>query len=176
MSISYFVQITIHLGSGQLKSEDGLMLDKSQTHEGSCYCGQVTVEVEGDPVFSAYCHCESCRKWHSAPMTALAAWPESAVRVSGDVVVSEKNGETQRTSCAKCGGNVLTTRPGLGWKVVYPLTLSGSDFAYQPGAHIFYSERVVDFNDRLPKFSDVPADAGGSGVMVDEASISGWRP
>lgn len=151
------------------------MLDNSQKHEGSCYCGQVTVEVESDPVFSAYCHCESCRKWHSAPMTALAAWPETSVKVSGEVIISEKFDETQRTSCAKCGGNVLTTKPGLGWKVVYPLTLSGSDFAYQPAAHIFYSERVVDFNDQLPKFSDAPAEAGGSGDMVDETSISGWR-
>ena len=150
------------------------MLDHTHTHQGSCYCGQVTVEVTGDPVFSAYCHCNSCRKWHSAPMTALAAWPESSVSVTGEVVVSRKNDETQRTSCAKCGGNVLTTKPGLGWKVVYPLTLSGSDFAYRPDAHIFYDERVVEFNDGLPKFSDVPTEAGGSGAMIDEPSGSGW--
>lgn len=108
-------------------------------------------------------------------MAALAAWPASAVTVQGDVVVSEKTDETQRTSCAKCGGNVLTTKPGLEWKVVYPLTLSGSDFAYRPAAHIFYSERVLDFADGLPKFSDVQAEAGGSGTMLEEGQSSGWR-
>lgn len=151
------------------------MLDKAHTHKGGCYCGQVAVEVHGDPVFSAYCHCNSCRKWHSAPMTALAAWPEASVKVTGDVIVSDMTDETQRTSCAKCGGGVLTTKPGLGWKVVYPLTLAGSDFAYQPGAHIFYDERVLDFADGLPKFVDVPTEAGGSGAMVDDAATSGWR-
>jgi len=146
----------------------------SKTHEGQCYCGAVHVEVEGDPVFTAYCHCESCRKWHAAPITGLAAWPEDAVKVRGDVVVSDKNPDTQRTSCAKCGGNVLSTKPGLGWKVVYPLTLSGSDFTYKPGAHIFYGERVMEINDGLPKFADVPAEAGGSGTMIEEPTQSAW--
>ena len=151
------------------------MSEHMHSHSGQCYCGQVHVEVEGDPVFAAFCHCESCRKWHAAPMTALAAWPEHAVKVHGNVTVSEKNDASQRTCCSKCGGNVLTTKPGLGWKVVYPLTLSGSEFSYEPAMHIFYGERVVDFNDSLPKFSDVPVEAGGSGVMLDEPSVSGWR-
>ena len=108
-------------------------------------------------------------------MATLAAWPEEEVQVTGDVVVSEKNDQTQRTSCAKCGGGILTTKPGLGWRVVYPLTLSGSDFVYQPNLHIFYGERVLEFNDGLPKFSDAPAEAGGSGEMVKESSMSGWK-
>ena len=150
------------------------MQGKANSNAGQCYCGGVRVEVAGDPVFSAYCHCESCRSWHAAPIAALAAWPEEQVKVSGDVVVSRKADETQRTCCAKCGGNVLTTKPGLGWKVVYPLTLSGSGFSYAPMAHIHYAERVINFNDGLPKFSDVPAEAGGSGKMIDEPSQSGW--
>ena len=146
----------------------------TDTHKGHCYCGAVQVEVQGDPVFAAYCHCESCRKWHAAPITGLAAWGDEAVKVQGDVVVSQQNTETQRTSCAKCGGNVFTTKPNLGWKVVYPLTLSGSDFSYQPAIHIHYGERVMDINDGLPKFTDVPAEAGGSGAMMDEPKQSGW--
>lgn len=150
------------------------MQDPAPKHNGSCYCGSVKVEVTGEPVFSAYCHCESCRKWHSAPIAALAAWPESSVSVAGEVVVSDQTDETRRTSCAKCGGGVFTTKPGLGWQVVYPLTLTGSGFTYQPAAHIFYQQRVLDFNDGLPKFSDVPAEAGGSGEMMEETSKSGW--
>ncbi len=151
------------------------MSDSLKSHAGRCYCGEVQVEVKGDPVFNAYCHCESCRRWHSAPMTALAAWPDTSVKIQGNITVATKNDESQRTSCANCGGSVLTTKPGLGWKVVYPLTLSGSEFSYQPTMHIFYSERVVDFGDELPKFSDVPAEAGGSGTMIEEPTTSGWR-
>ena len=113
-------------------------------------------------------------RWHSAPIAALAAWPDSSVKVHGDVVVSAKSDQTQRTACARCGGNVLTTKPGLGWKVVYPATLAGSGFRYQPQMHIHYGERVLDVNDTLPKFTDVPAEAGGSGEMIDEPIVSRW--
>ena len=32
-------------------------------------------------------------------------------------------------------------------------------------AHIFYRSRVMDMNDDLPKFVDLPKEAGGSGEM-----------
>lgn len=41
-------------------------------------------------------------------------------------------------------------------------------------AHIRDAERVIDFTDRLPKFSDVPEEAGGSGQMIEKPSQSGW--
>jgi len=31
------------------------------THKGSCMCGAVSVEVEGDPQGMAVCHCKMCR-------------------------------------------------------------------------------------------------------------------
>ncbi len=34
--------------------------------------------------------------------------------------------------------------------------------------HLFYSERVVDFGDGLPKFIDMPETYGGSGEMADD--------
>ena len=151
------------------------MLDQSENHHGGCYCGAVKVEVEGDPVFTSYCHCHSCRTWHSAPIAALSAWPADAVTVKGEVVQSRHYDESERTACARCGGSVLTGKPGLGWRVVYPMTLANTDFKYTPAMHIFYEERVMDINDGLPKFADVPTEAGGSGVMVDEPDRSGWR-
>ena len=150
------------------------MDDHTHHHDGQCYCGAVKVTVKSDPVFTAYCHCESCRTWHAAPIASLCAWQDENVTITGETVVSTRNDQTQRTSCAKCGGGVLTTKPGLGWKVVYPMTLEKSDFKYQPGMHIFYSERVMDVCDGLPKFSDVPAEAGGSGTMIDDPATTAW--
>ncbi len=69
---------------------------------------------------------------------------------------------------------MLTTKPCLGWKVIYPPTLSRSAFANQPGARIFYGERVINFNDGLPNFIDAPAEACGSGTMIEEPAVSGW--
>jgi hypothetical protein len=54
----------------------------AETFRGGCYCGAVAVEVEGPPVAAGICHCESCRRWHSAPVNAWAIWPDARVRVT----------------------------------------------------------------------------------------------
>ena len=43
-------------------------------YEGSCLCGQVKIQVEGPPIWAAYCHCETCRTWHAAPVNAASMW------------------------------------------------------------------------------------------------------
>ena len=55
--------------------------------------------------------------------------------------------------------------------VVYPMTLADSDFEFEPEMHIFYNERVFDFNDGLPKFEGF---ASGS-EKVNEEGSTGWR-
>jgi len=37
----------------------------------------------------------------------------------------------------------------------------------EPTVHLYYEMRVKDVFDDLPKFSDFPAEFGGSGVMLD---------
>ena len=61
--------------------------------------------------------------------------------------------------------------------VIYPMTLAGpkGTFEFEPAFHIFYEERVMDVKDGLPKFLDKPQSMGGSGTMIDEPEISGWR-
>ena len=151
------------------------MRDQDHFHQGECYCGAVSVRVRGEPVFTAYCHCKSCRKWHSAPIAALAGWPTEDVIIEGETVQSSTNDQTLRTSCIKCGGGILTAKPGLGLIVVYPSILSDSGFAYRPAAHIFYGERVMDVSDGLAKFRDLPKESGGSGALIANPDTTEWR-
>ena len=145
------------------------------THSGTCYCGEVRVRVEGEPIVAGYCHCNSCRKWHSAPINAWAAWRAEDVTIEGETVQSTFNSESQRISCAKCGGNVANGKPTKGLMVVYPMTLVESDLGFEPTFHIFHEERVMDVADGLPKFVDAPKEAGFSGVLDDEPAQTGWR-
>ena len=146
----------------------------SETYSGSCYCGAVTVEVEGPPAAAAYCHCHSCRKWHAAPINAWAVWPADKVTFSGEIVTSETNEASKRISCARCGGNVANGKPARDMMVVYPMTLAGSGLKYEPAFHLFYAERVIDVADGLPKFVDAPEQLGGSGKLIDEPEKTGW--
>jgi len=137
-----------------------------QTYQGACFCGAVRIEVTGEAPLQGYCHCEDCRRWSGAPVTAYALWPSDAVRVTAGaehVATYSKTGQAERR---QCGGALMTALPGAGMSDVYPALLAG--FSFQPRAHIHYGMRALDLPDGLPKFRDMPAEAGGSGETVVE--------
>lgn len=149
---------------------------EQKTYHGSCYCGAVSVSVVGEPSASAICHCQSCRKWHAAPLNAWSIWPTAKVSISGgDVITSAVNDASGRVSCAVCGGCVANHKPKVDMTVIYPMTLVGSGLNYAPAFHIFYDERVMDLADGLPKFTDMPETFGGSGETAEEPARTGWR-
>ena len=150
-------------------------------YTGGCFCGAVAVEVRGRPLSAGICHCESCRRWHSAPVNAWALWRDASVSITkGRDQIVEFNkqgadGPSGRTSCKQCGGAVLNRKVKLGVTVIYAATLDGSGFVFEPTFHCFYGEGVIDFADGLPKFVDLPAELGGSGKRIDEPASTGMR-
>jgi hypothetical protein len=153
----------------------------AETFRGGCYCGAVAVEVEGPPVAAGICHCESCRRWHSAPVNAWAIWPDARVRVTAgaeQLLEFDKQGSggpSGRSSCARCGGALLNRKPRIGMTVVYAMTLVDSTFAFEPTFHCYYGEGVLHMADGLPKFLDLPAPLGGSGKQLDEPARTAFR-
>lgn len=57
----------------------------TSTHKGSCFCGEVEVEVSGAPEAMGYCHCSSCRSWSAGPVNAFTLWkPDNATVTRGE--------------------------------------------------------------------------------------------
>ena len=89
---------------------------------GHCYCGAITyavdIEAGKSPIFTAYCHCDSCRRAHSAPLYQVACIEESMFRLtSGAEFLNEftkPGGTITRAFCTQCGSKILN-RFG-GWK------------------------------------------------------------
>ena len=139
------------------------------THVGTCFCGAVTLEVEGAPEAMGYCHCRSCRSWSGGPVNAFSLWKPEAVRVTGGaeyVATFQRSELSQRRYCAKCGGHLMTNHPPLGMVDVFAATLPTLDFT--PGVHVNYAETVLPIRDGLPKLKDFPAELGGSGEAMAE--------
>ncbi|MCJ8351396.1 hypothetical protein [Moritella sp.] len=42
------------------------------------------------------------------------------------------------------------------------------DFSFEPTLHVNYKESVLRITDGLPKISDLPKEAGGSGNLLTE--------
>lgn len=136
---------------------------------GSCFCGAVSVEADGEPEAMGYCHCRSCRSWSGGPVNAFSLWKPEAVKVtSGEehIATYKKTDLSERQYCARCGGHLMTNHPPLGLVDVFAATLPGLAFA--PVVHVNYAETVLPMKDGLPKLRDFPAEFGGSGEVVPE--------
>jgi len=83
-----------------------------QTHRGSCHCGRVTFELQGDIKYVIECNCSICRRkgalWHGTS--------EAGLRIlsgESDLTLYQFNTKTAKHYfCKHCGVNPLT-RPRL---------------------------------------------------------------
>ena len=82
---------------------------------GHCYCGGIEFELhipEGeDPIFTAYCHCESCRRAHAAPLYQVACIDESCFRITKGEDLLETfqrpGAHLSRAFCRQCGSKIV---------------------------------------------------------------------
>jgi hypothetical protein len=138
-------------------------------HKAICFCGAVEVTLTGAPAAMGYCHCDSCRRWSAGPVNAFTLWKPDAVEITKG---ADKLGTYNQTPksfrrwCTTCGGHVLTEHPGMGLTDVYAAVIAG--FTFEPHLHVHYGESVLPVRDGLPKQKDMPAEMGGSGVLVAE--------
>ena len=151
-------------------------MNKEMQHQGSCFCGDVKFRVTGNPEAMAYCHCDSCRNWSAGPISAFTLWKPSTLKITqglDNIAGFDKNpiskDETivsNRVWCKTCGGHLYTDHPTMGLIDVPAVIIK--DFTFTPAFHVHYQESVHKMNDGLPKFKDLPKEAGGSGVELSE--------
>jgi len=144
-------------------------MSENKRYTGSCFCGAVQIAVTGEPVLMGYCHCDSCRHWSAGPVNAFTLWKPDAVKVTkgeGNVGTFNKTPNSFRRWCKTCGGHVLTEHPTFSLTDVYAAVIP--DFSFKPAIHVNYQETVLQMKDGLPKFKDLPKEAGGSGETMPE--------
>ncbi len=151
-------------------------MSKENKYQGSCFCGDVKFTATGQPEVMAYCHCESCRKWSASPVSAFTLWKPAAVEITqglDKVAGFDKNpisGDealvSNRVWCKTCGGHLYTDHPTMGLIDVPAAVINGLTFT--PAFHVHYQESVFPMKDGLTKFKDLPKEAGGSGIELDE--------
>ena len=144
-------------------------MNNEKTYNGSCFCGAVKLEVSCEPAAMGYCHCESCRHWSAGPVNAFTLWKPETVKITkgeDNVGTYNKTPNSYRKWCKTCGGHILTDHPGMGLIDVYSAVIP--DVSFKPSMHVHYQESVLHINDGLPKFKDLPEQAGGSGELIAE--------
>ncbi len=144
-------------------------MNKEQTYQGSCFCGEVQFTVSGAPEAMGYCHCESCRHWSGGPVNAFTLWKPESVQITrgaDNIGTYHKTDNSYRKWCKTCGGHFLSEHPGMGLTDVYASAIP--DFDHQAAVHVNYQETTLRIKDGLPKLKDFPAEMGGSGDVLPE--------
>lgn len=144
-------------------------MPENKIHAGTCFCGAVEITATGDPVAQGYCHCQSCRDWSAGPVNAFTLWPPDAVKITkgaDNVGRYQKTEKSIRQWCLTCGGHLLTEHPLWGVTDVYAAIIP--DLKFEPAVHVNYEDKVLGMKDGLPKQKDMPAESGGTGVLLPE--------
>ena len=110
------------------------------TVEGSCLCGGVRFEIDGEFEPRSYCHCTSCKRLSGGAATANARARSDAIRISAGrelLRTYTPEGGSAKTFCSVCGANLF----GGGWpeREFCSVRLPAIDtpFEGRPTKHIF---------------------------------------
>ncbi|KAI0806318.1 Mss4-like protein [Irpex lacteus] len=146
------------------KGETQLSVPVLYVHR-QCWCGNVAFEFHGDPVDAKHCHCHQCQALHGAPFQWAVIFPKTSVRLVKNEDDSLHFFSTERkcgihyvpckVSCDQCRSPLFDE--GRNAVLAYPGSFKFKDRKvpqdFQPTAHIFYSQRVMEIADGIPKWS-----------------------
>lgn len=86
-----------------------------QTRTASCSCGQLRIEVQGEPRGIGLCHCLECQRRTGSVFAALAAF-RAPYKVSGQATEYVRTGDQgakfRFRFCPACGSTVFHTEEG----------------------------------------------------------------
>ncbi|WP_172292961.1 GFA family protein [Pseudoruegeria sp. HB172150] len=134
----------------------------TELHRGSCQCGAVRFEIEGEFERFFLCHCSRCRKGsgssHGAKLfssTARLTWLSGEDHLRTYRIPAARH---QTTFCTNCGAPVPDLRND-GALLMVPAGCLDTPVDFRPLAHIYIASRANwdDHLEDLPAFDERPA-------------------
>jgi hypothetical protein len=93
--------------------------------EAACSCGQLRLEVTGEPVRISICHCLACQRRTGSAFGIQARFPAERVQISGRAKeymrLSDAGEERAFSFCPECGATVFYTTPDAPHLVAVPV-------------------------------------------------------
>ncbi|WP_103727366.1 GFA family protein [Novosphingobium sp. HII-3] len=133
--------------------------------ETQCLCGEVSLQISGEPMAQVYCHCSDCQIAQGAAYVVNSVYPAEAVKVvSGEPVKMAVKG-TPRLRCASCGIALFTEVAAAGLRSLNAYLLPKGSVA--PQLHIHCADAVMPIVDSLPHYARLPASFGGDDECVE---------
>lgn len=151
-------------------------------YSGQCSCGKVKFTCNGDPIFTQYCHCNKCREVAALSENSkdkVGYGYTAAYLTHRFILESDENnlqglirGSSKLMLCSTCKCLIYgisldpAKQGGIGVSVYNFEFPNGLPDSFKPVRHIWYANRIVNFEDDLPKFKDAPKEQFGSGELL----------
>jgi hypothetical protein len=126
---------------------------------GGCSCGGFSFDADRAPITRFICHCLFCQDFTGQAFSDVAVFKARHLRTRGaDALDWQKYRgppNLRRGRCRQCGNPALETMGFRPFKLLFIPFASVADPSRLPSPklHAFYDRRVVDADDRVPKYS-----------------------
>lgn len=115
----------------------------SESFEGGCLCGATRFRASGAPKWTAWCHCQSCRKHSGAPVSVFVAYDEANLEVSkGAITKFSSSPGVLRGFCATCGSTLTCQSDRIPGELHIHVGAFDRAAELAPSFHIYPDERL----------------------------------
>jgi len=129
---------------------------------GSCLCGEVSYDVDAEPMFMGVCHCKDCQKATGSAFEAVVGIPEAGLSMKGSPKTFSTMGASGKTLtrsfCPQCGSTMMSraeSMPGVVMLTTGPMD-DGAQF--KPTMELFCSSAQpwVQLGGGMQRFPAMP--------------------
>lgn len=129
--------------------------------KGRCLCGAVEFTYDVEPNWTLNCHCETCRRSTSAPMTTWISVRRSAFRFTGAAPTQYASSKgVRRSFCGTCGSSLTYESDGMVDEIHLLACTLEDPSTVRPVGHVFAGEQLpwFDTSDELPRYEKTRRD------------------
>lgn len=134
---------------------------ENKQYFGSCLCGAIHYQINGEIGAIVKCHCQKCRKANGTAFATNAPIKRTDFKITQGEQFLKKYASseaTERCFCGECGSPIISIKEAT--PEVYRLRIGTLDtpLEHQPTQHLFVSSKAewdVIYDD-LPQFDGFP--------------------
>ena len=129
---------------------------------GSCLCGSVSFEGEGDIAVMANCHCTDCQKATGAAFAAMTFFKEDDISISGELNsyehVADSGSRMTKLGCPKCGSPMFGKNTARAGMIAVRAGAMDQKELFQPMVNVYCSSAIPStaLNGDLKNFDKMP--------------------
>ena len=136
-------------------------MSNEKLYTGSCLCGGIRYEIQGEIGEVLYCHCKRCRKANGTAFATNAPIQKADFKiVQGEQLLKkyQSSETTQRCFCGECASPIISIKTDT--PDTYRLRIGTLDtpLEHKPSMHIFVAHKAEwdIICDDLPQYDERP--------------------